>query len=462
MARIGYGKIGRSMPLSLGNCGSLGGDVEQAAVVKTLAERNPEHTFVLIGRNDGSVPTDVGLPSNVENPWVTWGPELRLRKRDDLSVCSNLTVEDHLTIQRIHNELTMPTITALDGIILWAGQHGTTNSPVPGIRNTDKLTKPHDWSAHYVAFLLHAVNRWRDVDPLNREEVWLNSDARNYLKMRDLKWPLRHPVLAQYTYDTNIKHERYGDGDGFNEWCCPRRRPSDGGIGPWNVDVVTPGTHTSEIWRSTTHNIYSRLELNGLVPGSPFGDLIKYNDTWDDRSHFGLFINETRRYVNERKARVTAMKEWVLPIEPAWLHGTWSDVSKRELGIDIRPAPWDQYFPRLHSSRCTFTTPASGTGWATAKPWEAFAAGTVCFFHPLYDDQNNVLGDASDELREWLRVKTPNELCTRVNYLNSQAGRSTWEWLVRAQREHFDRAVTELTYVKLIERRLGLAGKVTA
>lgn len=447
------------MPLTLSRCKNLGGDVEMAAVVKTLAERNPQHTFVLIGRNDGSVPTDVGLPSNVENPWIEWGPRV-LHKKNALGLNhSNLSVTEQQMISTLHDELVLPTILDLDGIVLWAGQHGTTNIPLPSVRNSDVLTKPYDFSAHYCSFMLRGINLWREVDPLHREEVWLNADPRNYLKMRDLKWPLRHPVLAQRNYTHSIKHERYGDSSGFNEWYCPRRAPSKDAIGPWNVDVATSGMHTSEVWKSTVSVIYSRLEVNGLVPGSPFGDLISYNSCWDRPGKFGLFINEARRYVNTTVSRLTALRDWVLPLEPDWIHGTWSDKSQEELGRTITPAPWEDYYPRLHSVRCTLTTPSSGSGWATTKPWEAFAAGTVCFFHPLYDDQDNILCDAPSELREWIRVKTPTELRQRVNHLSSPAGKNDWEHLVMLQRAHFDKAISELTYARHIETRLFGADK---
>jgi hypothetical protein len=439
--RIGYGKIGRSMPLTRDKCGSLGGDVEMAATVGALAERHPDDEFWLIGRNSGERPDEVGLPSNVINPWTDWGPELLRRKRLLGLNKSNYTVKDHQRSQELFDDLTLPTITGMDQIILWAGQHGTTNTPMPGVRDPNKLTKPHDWSAHYCSFLLRGVNVWRDVDPTGREEIWLNSDPRNYLKMRDLKWPLRHPVLAQHTYTHAMKHERYGDATGFDKWYVPDE-----------VDVAEPGMHTSQMWKSRVSNVYARLEINGLLPRSPFGDLISYDETFENRTPFGLFINETRRYVNERIARVTVMRDWVLPLRPAWIHGKWSAASLEALGIDIRPAPWDQYYPRLHSSLCTFTTPASGTGWATAKPWEAFAAGTVCFFHPDYDTQDNILGDAPEWLREYLRVSSPNELAERVNFMRHHE--SAWLAVIRAQRAHFDRAIESLDFVKHIEARL--------
>lgn len=445
--RIAYGKIGRSMPLSLDRCGNLGGDVEMAAVVKILAERHPDDEFWLVGRNTGENPAEVGLPPNVVNPWshprYRWSERLLEAKRARGLNRSNLSVEDHLGLQEIYDQLTLPTIRAMDGIILWAGQHGTTNVPLPGVRDPGKLTKPHDWSAHYCSFLLRGVNLWRDAAPWNREEVWLNSDPRNYLKLRDLKWPLRHPVLAQYTFSHRVKHARYGDpgpeGD-WEEWSARH-----------GVGLAQPDDR-DKIWHAEVGNVYSRLEVNGLMPGTPFGDLVTYDENYDIRDHFGMFINETRRYVREDVARVNVVRDWVLQLDPAWMHGTWSQESLDVLGRSIKPAPWEDYYPLLHTVRCTFTTPASGTGWATAKPWEAFAAGTVCFFHPAYDTQDNVLGDAPDWLRRWLRVDAPEMLRERVRHMNEN--REHWLAVIRAQRAHFDRAVRHPLFAQLIEERI--------
>ncbi len=451
MKRIGYGKIGRSMPLTLDKCGNLGGDVEMVAVVKKLAERHPEDEFWLVGRNSGEDPADVGLPGNVINPWSEksaaagygWSAKLLQAKKDAGLNHGNLTVADHVALQRIYDKLTLPTLVRMDGFVIWAGQHGTTNMPVPGIRNPAELTKPHDWCAHYCAYLLRALNVWRDVNPWEREEIWLNSDPRNTLKMRDLKWPLRHPVLTQHTFTGKIKHERYGDPGPDGEWEEWSAR--------YDVGLEYPEAR-SRIWNAKVENVYARLEINGLLPGTPFGGLISYDDRHDRRAPFGLFINETRKYVRADIARVNVMREWVLPQNPAWIHGTWSADSLAAIGRDISPAPWDQYYPRLHSVRCTFTTPASGTGWATAKPWEAFAAGTVCFFHPGYDKQDNVLGDAPDWLRKFLRPTSPTDLAEKIQLMNERP--EQWLGVVRAQRAHFDRAVANPVYLQLIEERL--------
>lgn len=443
---IGYGKIGRSMPLTLAGCGNLGGDVECAAVVGELARRYPQHKFMLLGRNSGERPADVGLPDNVVNPWIEWGPYLRA-ELNRIGVKTGLTPEKQLQVIEVLDQLTQEAFVRCDGHVMWVGQHGTTNAPIPRIEDRSRLTKPYDWSIYYASFMLRGINAWRDVDPVNREEVYLNADARNRHKMRDLKWPLHHPVLTQFTFVNNIKHERYDDTE------RAAHRFADSVM----YEEMSADQLRVALWHARVHNVYSRLEVNGLRPGTPFGDLISYDENWDRPGHLGLFINEARAVgVRPEVARVNVFKQWVEPLEPYFVHGTWSDASQRQLQRTIVPAPWDMYYPRLHSVRCTFTTPSSGSGWATAKPWEAFAAGTVCFFHPAYDTQDNILGDAHPELRAWLRVNVPEELERRVRHLNSDAGRTDWLWLIDQQRRHFNEALRELRYMRMIEERLGL------
>jgi hypothetical protein len=431
------------MPLTLEECGTQGGDIEMTAMLFQLAERYPNDEIWLLGRNSGQDPKDIGLPANVVNPWVWWKKPLQEAIAAGGLKHVNLSTDEQFKMQKIHDELTLPTFLEMDGFVMWVGQHGTTNAPLPSTKDPSVLTKPYDFSTHYVSYILRGINAWRDVDPWNREEVWINADPRNYHKMRDLKWPLRHPVLTQYNFTNNVKHARYGDGRDFEEWSSADHAAL---LRPEDRDLV---------WSSQVHNVYSRLEFNALVPGCPSGDLLSYNDSWDDRQHFGLFINEARAIgVPEARGRLKAMTDWVLPLEPHFIHGKWSDKSQAELGFPITPLPWTKYVPKLQSVRTTLTTPSSGSGWATTKPWEAFAAGVVCFFHPLYDTQNNIFRGAPLGLKDWLRVKSPEELKLRVNHLNSYAGRADWEWLVKTQRQWFDDAVAERKYMKMIDARL--------
>lgn len=425
------------MPLTLEKCGTLGGDVEMVPVIKELALRHPEDEFYLLGRNTGENPVDVGLPKNIINPWTEWGPELRTQLNKRGFNHPNLDIDEHKKVAQLIDDIIGSAFEELSGLVIWIGQHGTSNRPLPGIRK-DGWTKPQDWCAYYAGFLMRGANRFRDSDPFTREEIYLNADARNYLKMRDLAWPLTHPVLTQFNFEHTMRHERE---DRDDSWLSNFQYYADAKV------VKSPN-----IWESTVQNVYSRLEVNGLQPGSPFGDLIQFNDEWELRGHFGLFINEAAKNMQQKKRRLTALREWVLPLNPIFIHGTWSKESQVELEQIITPTPWENYFPKLNQVRCTFTTPSSGSGYATTKPWEAFAAGTVCFFHPDYDTQNNILKDADPVLQNWLRVSSPEELSSRVNALDHD--KDAWEYFVKKQREHFDKAMEDLTYMSKIEERI--------
>lgn len=446
---VGYGKVGRSMPLTLDSCGTLGGDIECASVVVQMARRHPEDTFVLLGRNSGEKPSDIGMPDNIINPWVEWSPKFRELTDTSEVRGPNLFVEKQFRLKTIFDGLTTDSFVNCDAHVWWIGQHGTSNSPIPFVAERDKYTKPQDWCAYYASYFFHGINAWREVDPLNREEVYLNADARNTLKCRDLRWPLVHPVLSQHNYFSTLKHERYGfRGYDIFEHYKDFYDIIGGGNGGRRLGFTDDG----EVWVSNVSNTYSRLEINALLPGTPFGDLLTFDDTWLDRKRFGLFINEAGRNGSPTHRRLLAMQEYVLPLEPNFVHGFWSLESRDILKREIYPVPWDEYVPKLQSVRSTFTTPSSCSEWATCKPWEAFAVGTVCFFHPLYDTQNNILGDAPTELREFLRVQSPAELACKVDRMNTNP--DDWKRIITMQRAHFEKACRELTYMQKIEERV--------
>jgi hypothetical protein len=431
--RIGYSKIGRNMPLSQESWGFVGGDDEPPLLLKDLAERNPQHTFVLCGRNSGEVPQDIGFPANVENPWTEW------RK---LYKAAGKSLDDRAARIEWFDTHVLPTFRDLDQHVVWLGQHGTSNTPIPQITKgvqewNGELTDPQDSFMQYVAYILRGLNAWRtrqQATGFPKQEIYVIADGRNHHKARDAKWPVTMPILGQYNQTRTGKYERY------NDWNPPEHYGYQG--------TVEPGSN-GRIWCVKQTYVYSRLEICGILPWHIDSE---FDSRWDDRRHFGLFINEARK-VPGPKARLPILRDWALPLEPAFVHGKWTDQSLAEIGRTITSAPWEDYYPLIRSVRSTFTTPSSGTGWATTKPWQAFAVGTVCFFHPDYDTQNNILNDADPDLKKWLRVKTPAELEHRVMYLDSLEGKQAWSWLVHKQREHYDKAVTELKHLKMIEER---------
>ena len=434
--RIGYCKVGRSMPLTLEKCGSVGGDIDVIAILHQLATRRPNDEFILVGKNSGERPRDVGFPDNVTNPWIRWGSEWKTFARTLTRDGNRLSEDSVRRVNEWYDTYTFPTFKGLDALIVWDGQHGTSNTPIPKVGGGwDDVTRPLDSFTLYASYIVRGINGFRFSDPLRREEIHIIADARNYLKMRDLKWPLRNPVLGQFTFEHEAKYERYTDLSNPDVLGFPEAR--------WE------GSH---VWIHPVRYIYAGVERCALVPGTPYASLMNYSEEWDTRKRFGLFINEARAYVNSDIARKTVMQEYVLPLQPDWVHGKWTATSLRELGINIEPAPWSEYYTTLQSVKCTFTTPSSGSGWTTLKPWEAFGCGTVCFFHPAYDTQNNALEGADPSLIAWLRVENPEQLRVRVDAVCNDE--NLWRWLIRAQREHYDRSMERLPYLDIINDRL--------
>lgn len=443
-----YGKLGRSMPLTLEKCGTLGGDIEMTATLTALAKMRPDDTIVLIGRNTGENPQDVDLPANIVNPWTELNGVVRQFLNEHGMNHPNLSIEEHQVAGQFMLDITAKWWDTADEVVMWVGQHGTTNHPIPKVGDRSVLTKPHDAFTYYVGYLLQGINRWRDGNSWKREPIFLNADPRNYLKMRDMKWPLRHPILTQYAFEHNIKNERYGDGNDPHGFILQHAN-------------LAKNCERDEVWSSRVANVYSRLELNALMPGTPSGDLLKFDSVWEGRERFGIVINEARSIgIPYEKSRLHAMRNWVMQLRPSFVFGTWSKESEATLlaenpwYIPQGPLPWNRYASAMHQVRCTFTTPSSGSGWATTKPWEAFGLGVVCFFHPDYDTQNNILGDADPMLRNWLRVRTPQDLRDRVFHLSTPAGRSDWEELVRLQKQHFDNNMRNPTFLRMINDRL--------
>jgi hypothetical protein len=439
MKRVGYAKLGRNMPLDPKNWGVVGGDDEPPLLLKTLALTYPDVEWVLVGRNSGEKPEDVGLPSNVTNPWTNLREVVSSKLRAARDTNEKIAVYD---------EYTLDLFRSVDGLVIWTGQHGTSNSPIPTVgAGWESVTKPQEAFINYASYVIRGINAFRQVDPVHREEVWVCPDPRNYVKCRDLKWPPRHPVLGQFVFDRTDKHERYSD----------TRTPEECGF----ADVVER-VDDGHVWLARHRYIYSQLEICGILPEHVNAE---FSDNFHERARFGLFINEARAYVKNN--RRDAFVDYVLPLNPDFVHGKWGKESQEMItalgGPTIEPAPADVYYDKLRSVKCTLTTPSSGSGWATTKPWQAFATGTVCFFHPEYDTQGHIIPtldqlEASEpmerNLAAWLRVENPEQLHKRVETIASSY--ETWLWLVRAQRVLYDKACQERRIIKLIAERLGI------
>lgn len=454
MGTYAYGKIGRSISLTSKGWGVVGGDSEPPRLLASLAHRNPDDTFVIVStcRDD---PQACGYPPNVVNAWtperLEWYKQavaphqevMRQVEKTDMRMLDSIR-----SIESVIDMLLLPLVEKLDGVIVWAGQHGTANSVLPAVTDrsgTPGFTRPYDSFVFYGGGIFRLINAWRNLDPVRNEETWLIADARNYLKARDIKWPLRHSVLGQFTFTRDLHHERFGD--------------TTAPDGPWDRS----DWKTDHTWLSPIDYTKSGIEMCSLV-GAPLapGPYTPDFRGWNARDSFGMFINEAGFHVgqgkeqesNGRLQRAPILKDWVLDqqIDLSFIHGKWTAASLAKLDIDIKPAPWEDYFPTMSSVRSTFTTPSSGSGWATTKAWEAFLSGTVCFRHPAYDTQDNIYGQLPQWASEWLSPPTPADLYARVRQLDNDP--NTWWSLINAQYEVAAENMRERWWLKHIEERM--------
>jgi hypothetical protein len=457
-----YGKIGRSIALTSSGWGVVGGDAEPPRLLRSLALRNPDDTFVIVSmcRDD---PRKCGYPPNVVNSWtperLEWYRQVTAPDQKIISFGKGPeTLEAIKRTSDAIDSLYLPLVEKLSGVILWLGQHGTSNTVLPAVTQrtgNDGVTRPYAAFTYYAGGLFRLVNAWRDLDPVSNEETWLIADARNYHKARDSKWPPLHPVLGQFNFTRELHHERFGDPR--HPGLDPKYRAGPTAMTPFHKSKWK----TDHTWLSPVNYVYSNLEvcsLDGIdLPPSPTSFLF---NSHGQRKSFGLFINEAGSHVGQgneqqsagRLQRAPIVRDWVLPLEPSFIHGKWTKASQDELGITVTPASWEEYFSILSSVKCTFTTPSSGSGWATTKPWEAFAAGTVCFRHPEYDTQDHIYGRLPDWAREWLSPPTKEDLWARVRQLSSDE--KTWWSLIDAQYALLDETLRRKQWLVNIEKRM--------
>jgi hypothetical protein len=424
VTRVAYAKIGRSIILDEDKWQPGGnGDNEPVVMLRDLALRHPEITWVVAGRYSG---TGKDLPPNVEVPKFPkvvasdkWKGGAKRATREDAEEYYRFTLELY---------------ESCDQALIHVGQHGTSNQPIPQDKDPTLTTKPQEVALLYAGPVINALNRLGE----RFEPVWVCQDPRNYLKSRDLKWYPRHPVLAQYDWEREQNHFRWGD---------PRSPHEVGydGRARWRDPTS---------WATRHAYRYSGLELAG-VPRWEDQDWPGF----EERQDFGVLMNENRSYVKHNRADIS--KRWVLPFSPDVFHGRWSVEGQTKLGRAITPVTYDQVPHVLSATKATVTTPASGSEWATAKVWECFAVGTICFMHPRYDAQGHTVplpGAADDPeldaLAGWLRPRTPEELGARLQAVRES--RETYEWLAAAQLKLLACARERNLIHKLLDERLGL------
>jgi hypothetical protein len=112
-------------------------------------------------------------------------------------------------------------------------------------------------------------------------------------------------------------------------------------------------------------------------------------------------------------SRYKLLKEWVLDeVEDCEIYGKWEHEDTEKDPRFKGSMPLEDLQEKLKGVRSTFIIPIK-KGWVTSKYIEMIHAGVIPFFHPTYDEQDN-LG-----VPKWLRPKNAAELKAAVAALEN-------------------------------------------
>lgn len=393
--KIAYGKLGRSIPLTLEAASNVGGDVEVVNLFTRLLDEG--HEVHLISRSQGNK-TDRAFPNVIDHfgpGGVFEGiPEADRHQGEKFTTYNNFLLERAAQLPKF------------DAAIIWLGQHGSTLHPLPAVQDAKlgTYTNPMVSDVNYGYPLVVTANVLQARD--NLQPIWMCPDPRNMIKFRDLWDPRQRTVLAQYNTrkDNTFYDERVG-----------------------------------KLYSGGTRYEYSGIEMLAIA-----------HHTWTDDDSFltsptpeklfGLLVNEGYSNLGN-KGRLALIKSWCR--DDFEMFGTWCEASMNTLGRRVTPVAFKDVNTTLNRWRATMTFPATGGGWATAKPWECFHAGTICFKHPDYDTQGHIYNKAlmGDELYTFLCPPTYSGFYKRLDELKTDA---TYKHYAMLQRTYLNESVERL------------------
>lgn len=354
---IAFCKLGKSIKFA-SSFSPAGGDNEPGALLRLLANNNPDHTFYLIGKSDlrkvsrkeflNLFPYD-----NVIDCWA----EVKGKTKEE-NINHIVKYFDNLGFQP-------------DAHVCMIGQVGTVTIPgkIQQVGNPDLIASVIDMTIGYSTPITTWMNEHQEV-PI----IEIINDPRYTLRQsRDI---IPDPSYSLSQYD--FRYEK-------------------------------PSIHSYDNQeRKVNNNIMARYA--GVEKIFLF-DRVKERRIHPDLRNilFSVILNEGS------PSRYDMLKEWVLDeISDVEIYGRWEDERALKDPRFKGSMQLEDIQKMLQAVRCTFIIPIA-PGWVTSKYIEMIYAGVVPIFHPTYDEQNHL------KYPEELRPKNKKEMLELVEKFKDDA-----------------------------------------
>lgn len=367
MANIAIGKFGKSMLFDSSKWSSIGGDSEASLIYLTLAKKNPQNTYYIIGKSDWSrMPIEYRSQySNVVDVW-SWYDKERWP-------CKPSNFEFNPVVSYVYDILKEKNIEIDYGLIMSGPMSGANSSAQMRHADDKKFYTPLMMFQNYVGPIVFYLNK------TNLQWGSISIDIRYFpLKARDL---YNRPLfsISQYNKTEDRWHIKSYDDD---------------------LTYVTEKEMC----------FYSGIETNCLIGKKKF-DLNSIEKEKTQR--IAVLANEA--YEKSKGCRNDLILEYILNNFPEdktiAIYGKWSDEWYKKDQRFLGPIKIEEIEDFFRKVRYTFLSPGA-PHWVTQKFWEMINVGCIPFLSPVYDDQKCI------KCPKFLRVNSPKEFKERIDYLD--------------------------------------------
>jgi hypothetical protein len=322
---IAFSKIGKSIKFNPTGT-SAGGEIEPQAIIRGLANNNPDIMFYLIGRSNYSRLSDLERSKLFDYENVT---DCYAEKPKDIST----HLEEFFSSRGI----------VLDAHVAMPGQIGTVTIPgkIQQIKHPELMASVIDMTKNYTTPI---ISYWNDHPELKTIEI-ITDPRYVFDQARDI---IQDPIVS---------------------------------LGQYNYEYTKSTIESYENQVRTERQI--KVTYDGIETNFMYG-LDKPNKNRERAIHFMIVLNEGS------PSRYKFLDEWVLSnIEDVEIYGKWEDERTKSDSRFKGPLAWKDLHTKLTNVRASFAIPIA-PGWVTSKYAELIHSGVIPILHPTYDTQNNL------------------------------------------------------------------------